>query len=356
MTFMLTMLLIFLGLNIYVVFRLKSHINYLFKNKAFTLFYYIFFVALAASMFYSGYKGNIFGAVMCWYMAAFIYMLIVFVLYDIILLFFRKIINRKIAAVIVLASVLCVVLYGFISAYYIRVVEYDANISKDIEPLKIVQISDTHYGANEGVFMAEQIVNRVNEQNPDIVLFTGDIFDGSYEWVEEPDKTAEILSAINSKYGVYACWGNHDTYGGNTPEMYDFLKKAGINILEDEAVLVNNEFYVIGRLDAENSNYIAKSIEVLMADVDKTKPVIVMDHRPKELKNSAEAGVDITLSGHTHNGQTFPVNLFIDRFWDNAYGLKKYDDMTSIVTSGAGLWGPPVRVGTQSEIAVIDVA
>ncbi len=354
MSFMITVLLIFLLLNVYVLFRLKKHINNFINNKYINILYFLILIVCIFFIVFSGVKGNIFGTVFSWYMAVFIYALLLFILSDIILLIFRKI-NRKIFSSIVFVILAGVLLCGIINAYTIDITTYDTIISKEMNSLRVVLISDTHYGSNEGINIAKQMTDKINAQNPDIVLYTGDVFDGSYEWVSNPDEIAETLSHIKSKYGVYACWGNHDVYGGNTPEMYEFLKKANIKLLEDSSELVNNEFYVVGRLDSESSDGYVKSIDELISGLDKSKPVIVMDHRPKDLRQCADAGVDILLSGHTHKGQTFPGNIFINKFWDNAYGIKEFGNMKSIVTSGVGLWGPPIRLGTDSEIVVINI-
>ena len=141
------------------------------------------------------------------------------------------------------------------------------------------------------------------------------------------------------------------------PEVDEFTEKAGIEILEDESVTIAGDITLIGRLDASkpNSDKGRSSIKELTAGADKSRPVICMDHQPSQLEQKADAGVDIDLGGHTHDGQIFPGNLTIDLFWENAYGLKEIDGMYSVVTSGVGVWGPAMRIGTDSEIAVIDV-
>ena len=93
----------------------------------------------------------------------------------------------------------------------------------------------------------------------------------------------------------------------------------------------------------------------MLKDCDLTKPVIVMDHEPKEFKQLSEAGADLDLSGHTHDGQIFPGNLVTGMMWENSCGYKKIGNMHSVVTSGAGVWGPPLRVGTKSEVCQITV-
>ena len=144
----------------------------------------------------------------------------------------------------------------------------------------------------------------------------------------------------------------------NGNEMEAFLKKSNIKLLQDETQLVDQAFYMIGRRDDSKpgtKNGSRKSIKELMEGVDQTKPVLLVDHQPKELQEIADAGVDVDLSGHTHDGQMFPGNLLIGMIWENACGYLQKGDMHSIVTSGVGIWGPAMRVGTDSEIAVIHI-
>lgn len=217
----------------------------------------------------------------------------------------------------------------------------------------------------------EQMVEKINSQNPDLVCIAGDIFDNDYDALYEPEKLIEIFKSIDSKYGVYACYGNHDIsekiLGGFTfrtgktrtqdDRMEEFLSKAGINLLTDKSVLVDDAFYIVGRRDYEKPGIEGerKSIAELTENLDKSKPIIVIDNEPKELQEKADSGVDIDLGGHTHNGQMFPGNLTIKLLWENPAGCIKKDDMYSIVTSGVGVWGPNMRVGTDSEIVSIDV-
>ena len=141
--------------------------------------------------------------------------------------------------------------------------------------------------------------------------------------------------------------------------MKEFLQKSNIHLLEDESVLINNKFYIVGRKDAslsEKVGEIRQTPNQLTSSLDKTKPVIFIDHQPKELQELADAGADLDLCGHTHDGQTFPGNITVRFLWENPCGYLKKDNMHNIVTSGAGVWGPAMRIGTDSEICVINVS
>ena len=209
------------------------------------------------------------------------------------------------------------------------------------------------------------MVDRINGQDADLVVIAGDIFDNEWEAVEDPETIAATLRSIRSKYGVYACYGNHDieepVLAGFTfrqsekkesdPRLDEFLKNANITLLRDEGTLIDGKFYLYGRPDAHRPGRgieTRKTPDEITAGLDKDKPIIVLDHQPKELQELADAGVDIDLCGHTHDGQMFPGNLTIKLMWENACGYLQKGKMHNIVTSGVGLFGPNMRVGTKS--------
>lgn len=267
---------------------------------------------------------------------------------------------------------------GIFHAKYIKTTSYDVIINKTIPErtsMKVVLLADTHFGYNAGVLHARELVRKINKQKPDLVCIAGDIFDNEYDAIRNPEKLEKTLRGIKSTYGVYACWGNHDlneeilasfTFKHKDgdlsdikdPRMKKFLKNSNIHILEDESVLINDQFYVIGRKDAsltEKIHETRKAPAQLTEKLDRDKPIIMIDHQPKELQELADAGVDLDLCGHTHNGQTFPGNFTIKLMWENPCGLLSKDNMTNITTSGAGVWGPAMRIGTDSEICSINI-
>ncbi len=274
------------------------------------------------------------------------------------------------AAIIVL---LCVI--GVINARIIRTSEYQITIDKKVEWMKelnVVMVGDFHLGYNVGSRQMKKMVKKINAQNPDIVLIVGDVFDNDYDALDDPDELKTILKDIDSRYGVYAVYGNHDVqekrlagfpFGKNKDKAPDermekFLEDAGIEMLRDEYVLVDNKFYIYGRPDADRPGKGVekrKTAEEIVKGLNMSKPVIVMDHQPKELAKLSQAGVDLDLSGHTHNGQIWPCNLLTRLMWDNSYGYKQIGDMHSIVTSGVGVFGPNMRIGTRAEICHIEI-
>lgn len=273
---------------------------------------------------------------------------------------------------LVAAAVITVSVYGFLHEKDIRITEYDIAVEKDWPKgeCNIVLAADLHLGYSIGTEQMRRMVERINACEADLVCLAGDIFDNEYEALDDPDELIRILSGIRSRYGVYACYGNHDVeervLGGFTfrdgkrkmsdPRMDAFLEKAGIQLLQDEIVCIGDSFYLAGRLDYAKPGRTAltrKTPEELLDGLESEKPVIVMDHQPRELSELAAAGADVDLSGHTHDGQLFPGNLITRLFWENSYGYTKVGTMHSVVTSGVGVFGPAMRVGTNSEIVNI---
>lgn len=273
----------------------------------------------------------------------------------------------------VLTAVICV--YGGVNARNIRVTEYNVTVNKsceDISQMKVVLVADLHMGYSIGVKQIENMVNKINDQNPDLVIIAGDIFDNSYDSLDDPEGIKKQFNRIKSKYGVYATMGNHDieekilmgfTFSwGESPElsqdMQKFVDECGVKVLYDESVLVDDKFYIVGRRDRDKpgtEDGSRATVDELTKDLDKTKPVFVICHEPDELQETADAGADIDFSGHTHDGQLFPLTLIVRNIWENPYGTLKKDNMTSIVTSGVGVYGPFMRVGTIAEICSVNV-
>lgn len=277
--------------------------------------------------------------------------------------------------VTILAITAAVSTYGFVHAANIKTTTYDIEVQKSCaaqSELKVVLVSDLHLGYSIGLSQMQKMADKINALEPDLVVFAGDIFDNAYDSIADPDEIAEVLSSIDSTYGSYACFGNHDveenilagftvnfsTVKLQSSEMYDFLEKSDITVLRDEAELIANSFYLVGRLDSQKPGTAdgrLDPVELMEKVEDTSKPVIVIDHQPRQLEELSDVGVDIDLSGHTHDGQLFPGNIITHLIWDNACGLKKYGNMYSVVTSGVGVYGPSMRVGTDAEVVEINV-
>lgn len=276
---------------------------------------------------------------------------------------------------VVVACAVATCLYGIFNARNIKVNEYSVTVNKSCgsdKHLKAVLVADLHMGYAIGVDHITNMVKKINEQDADIVIIAGDIFDNSYDGMDDPEGIKAQLKSIKSKYGVYAVYGNHDIdekilmgftfdWGGkqlHSEKMTNFMKECNIKLINDESVLINDEFYLVGRRDTDKpgtEDGTRAEISELTKDLDKTKPIFVLSHEPDELQKTADAGADIDFSGHTHDGQLFPGNLTIGLFWENPCGMIKKDNMYSIVTSGVGVYGTFMRVGTDAEICSVDI-
>lgn len=276
---------------------------------------------------------------------------------------------------VVVACAVATCLYGIFNARNIKVNKYSVTVNKSCgsdKHLKAVLVADLHMGYAIGVDHITNMVEKINQQDADIVIIAGDIFDNSYDGMDDPEGIKAQLKSIKSKYGVYAVYGNHDIdekilmgftfdWGGkqlHNEKMTNFMKECNIKLINDESVLINDEFYLVGRRDTDKpgtEDGTRAEISELTKDLDKTKPIFVLSHEPDELQKTADAGADIDFSGHTHDGQLFPGNLTIGLFWENPCGMIKKDNMYSIVTSGVGVYGTFMRVGTDAEICSVDI-
>lgn len=251
--------------------------------------------------------------------------------------------------------------YGWIMAHKVFITDYDFKSAKPLkEDLRIVEIADSHLGITlDGDSFTEQM-KRVNAQDPDVVVVVGDFVDDDSNR-DDMKKACAALGQLNTKYGVFFVFGNHDkgyyqSYRNFTAaELKTELKNNGVTVLEDESVLVNDDFYIIGRQDKSDEDRAPMS--ELVTDVDMSRYTVVLDHQPNDYLNEADAGADLVLSGHTHGGHIFPagqIGLLLGAN-DRVYGSEVRDNTTFVVTSGISGWAIPFKTGTISEIVVIDI-
>lgn len=312
------------------------------------------------------------------------YIFITIMLFDVIMLLLSKFNiykeksteNKNLYLIIIIQILIIFItsLYGFIHAKKIYTKTYNIEVNKKIKikKLKIALISDIHLGYNATSKKMEKITNMINSNNPDIIFIVGDIFDNDYKTLDNVEKIKKSLAKLQSKYGKYAVYGNHDIdeklIGGvstkknnevyRDKKMDELLKKSGIKVLEDESILIDNDLYIIGRKDASKTGEglnKKESIDSLLKNIDGKKMIIVLEHEPIELENISNYNVDLVLSGHTHKGQFFPLTLGTYLKWENPYGYIHKRNTNSIVTSGVGVYGPNMRIGSNNEICIINV-
>ncbi|WP_053366631.1 metallophosphoesterase [Bacillus sp. FJAT-27245] len=254
----------------------------------------------------------------------------------------------------VLAFYTIIFVYGSFNAWSPVVRTYDVTIQKPAnrENMKILMASDFHLGQIVGKNHLDRFVEIALVEKPDMILIPGDLID-DYIAPFLKSNMDESLKKIHAPLGVYAVLGNHDYYGGDKEKIVAEMEKAGITVLEDETVVVNNEIILAGRKDPTDRS--RAELDSFMGSEDVTKPVILMDHQPIALEEAMRAGIDLLLSGHTHRGQVAPAQFITSRIYENDWGYLKKGTLHSIVSSGFGTWGPALRIGTRSEVVIINV-
>jgi predicted MPP superfamily phosphohydrolase len=250
-------------------------------------------------------------------------------------------------------SLLVISLIGYIRFSRPEIVTMQLKTRNRANPneLTLVAVSDIHLG---NVIRKDRLirwVDIINRQKPDVILLVGDIIDHSHRSVEMQKMDQDLLK-LQATYGVFAVPGNHDYYAG-IDRALDFMKKSGIEVLRDTAITIDNHLVLIGRDDLTNKN--RKALKDILNGMNTDLPKIVLDHQPLSLAESVENGIDFHLSGHTHGGQIFPFNKIVSRIYDLGYGYKQSGKTHIYVSSGLGLWGAPIRLGTNSEILKIQL-
>ena len=223
----------------------------------------------------------------------------------------------------------------------------EAKLSK----IKVVVASDFHLGLLSNKAHLNRFVKKANDQKPDLVLLVGDLVDDDPIWFVQKGMS-EVMKQLRSTYGIYGVLGNHEYYGKKIPLLVEEMEASNVRMLLDETILVADSFYLTGREDLTNKK--RKQLFEL-APEKKDLPWFVMDHTPANLMIPEKENVDFHVSGHTHLGQMWPNHLFTRRIFELDYGYRKKGSLHAIVSSGFGFWGPPIRLGSQSELWTINI-
>ncbi len=254
-----------------------------------------------------------------------------------------------------------IMIYG--SANMNRVIKTEYNLKSDklSRDYKIALIADTHYGTIQDGQLLKDKIGEINAQKPDLVVLAGDIVEEgtSREMMHE---VFEVLGGLESTYGTYFIFGNHDPQNYSDHPSYtkkDLIKtirSQGITILRDQWVNLGQDLTLAGRKDAGWNNSDRRfSSARLLAGTDKSRYLIVADHQPLEAEENAGQGVDLQLSGHTHAGQIFPIGVINTLRGDLNYGDFHFGDLTAIVTSGFTGWGFSFRTQAHCEYVMINL-
>ena len=392
------MLIVYVILCIYAIWRTIHYLRAVHKafDSVYSLFFIsIFFIVLCATLIvgkflpYSGFQRKFIWFSNLW-LGFFIEFVFFTILADIIVLIVKWFSKDRFSSLLdlsllryglgLLVFVLSVsfTVYGAVHARHIVRNELDVHLNKGFgqeKPLKVALISDLHMGYSVGVKRIEDMVDRVNAENPDIIVIAGDIFDNEYEALEDDRKLIEIFRRMKARLGVYGIYGNHDVksllIGGFTvspveealrdPRFDEFMKEANVTMLEDESVLVDDSFYLVGRLDGERAGdgtenrATIKELMDQIDNIDESKPVIVLNHEPNDFDQAIEQKVDLMLSGHTHAGQFFPLTISTPFKWENEWGIYEKEGFINVTSCGVGVYGPDLRSFTNSEYMILNV-
>ena len=302
------------------------------------------------------------------WLAFMLYGFLFFLLSDIILIILRIpgiikadniLIFRKWSFIVIASASSLLIIGGFINAIIPVIREYNITINKSagsVKTLRIAAVSDIHLGSIIRKRSLIKMSGMIKDLKPDLVLLLGDIVDGEMGPVLRGD-LLQYFTYPNCTDGLYAITGNHEFIGG-AGRTIPYIESKGIRVLKDEVVTLDGGIQLIGRIDRDSFRFYRKerkTLGELMQQVDTTKPVILLDHQPFHLDETAKYGIDLELSGHTHNGQMWPLNYVTKMIYELSYGYLKKGNTNFIVSSGFGLWGPRVRLGSRSEILLINI-
>jgi len=259
------------------------------------------------------------------------------------------------AGTLFFAAAIFVGVFGIINSQNIRITKITVKISnlpKIWSAKKAMLVSDVHLGQIRGEKFSRKITQMINEISPDIVFFAGDIFDGLKTDIE---KNLLPFKEIKAPLGIFFVSGNHEEYADDSGAKYaDAIKRVGIKVLENEKIVIDGvEIIGVSDSDAIDKIIYEKILSSLFTE-KKTSPRILLKHTPVFTDVAIKYKIDLELSGHTHGGQVFPFNIITPLiFKERNYGLSQSNNLTTYTSSGAGTWGPPIRIGTNPEIVLI---
>jgi predicted MPP superfamily phosphohydrolase len=252
--------------------------------------------------------------------------------------------------------VMLIIIGGYINTRTLKIETLNIEIparNSSLTELNAVLISDIHLSSINGDGFARDIVNKINILHPDIVFVGGDLVDDKAAVLREKG-IGFSFKDIKAPLGVYGITGNHEYING-VDSSVNYMKELNVIVLRDSSITINNGFVLIGREDRSRGLKRRKPLKELVESSEKNLPVILMDHTPFQLEEAMENGVDLQLSGHTHHGQMFPINLITNKIYELSRGYKKKGNTQYYVSSGVGTWGPPVRTGSRSEIVNLKI-
>jgi len=265
---------------------------------------------------------------------------------------FHAPLDRKLLIEILIGMAITTSIYGFINSGLVRVTRVNIRL-RDLpaswKGRTAVWVSDTHLGQVRNVGFARHIAGMVQNLRPDIIFYGGDLFDGV---AVDRDKVIGPFSRIRAPRGSYFITGNHEEFGNSAPYLAA-VRRAGIRVLDNEKVEIDG-LQILG-VDYRDTRD-EKQFRIILRQIriDPHTPSILLKHTPLHLEVPRDEGISLQLSGHTHRGQVFLFHFITSKVYRGYdYGLKYFGPLLVQTSSGAGTWGPPMRIDTTPEIVLI---
>lgn len=365
--------LLYFLINYYIGRKILNGFNYIFKISplVFWIIFWVLALSYIISMFLNKFISpnltNFLYLIGSYWMGLLMYTLLTFPIIGIINIIISKshLSNNLTDKYYIYQTILIALVFiiittiGSFNAKNSYVTSFDIDIDKPSfkEPVNVIMVSDIHLGNIVKNKKLSNMVKEINDLNPDIVIIAGDIIDSDIKPFLNTNMGREF-SKIKSTYGTYATLGNHDLMTKAETQIVKILEENSVKVLRDESILINDSLYIIGRDDITINRFSENdraSLLDLTHNLDKSKALIVIDHNPKYINESLNANIDLQLSGHTHKGQIAPGNLVTNKMFEIDYGYLKKDNLNVVVSSGYGTWGPPIRIGSRSEIVQMNL-
>ncbi|MFP4168055.1 MAG: metallophosphoesterase [Desulfonatronovibrionaceae bacterium] len=237
-----------------------------------------------------------------------------------------------------------------------EITRYSVHTPKLEKPFTLALVADNHLGIQTRLSETKDIAYILNQEKPEVCLFAGDLFNDHPGFLDQHLKIFRDLDLPRGKYGIL---GNHEVYFGRKKAVR-LMKKAGIRPVRNTVFSLPGVPVQIAGIDdparhGDNKDFYARIMQEVLAGADPERFTILVTHRPEGLLPAADLGVDLQLSGHTHNGQLFPFNLLVRTAYPHIYGQYREKGTVLIVTRGAGTWGPSARFPHRREIVIIDI-
>lgn len=257
--------------------------------------------------------------------------------------------NNTFASLCLILTIIAIFTAGYFHYLHKSRIEVNVATRKPLQhDLRIVMLSDLHLGYHNRLSELKRWINIINREQPDMVLIAGDIIDMSMRPVDK-EQMWRVFKEIKSP--IYACPGNHDYYTGISSDIA-FCQKAGITMLRDSVVNVDG-ITIVGRDDRTNPH--RKPLSKLISHADSTRFTLLIDHQPYHLEEASNQGIDFQFSGHTHDGQVWPVSWITRAVYEKSYGNYTKGNTRYYISSGIGIWGGKFRIGTRSEYVVFNL-